>query len=438
MNIHARLSQSLCVGCGKLLAGQTKLTRRLSCRNSELTKLASTGLCQLFRGQAKLRALLRGSHTGLSLLLDQATRQFLSADAKLCGLTRKLTLQLRRRHAQLTCQLLGALSKLTGLGQIRRGKLFGGQLLLTRRCLRRQPELAELTSLGRCQLLGRKAKLARCLSGLKSSTSALSAEGPGKLCGLLAARLLGFECLLCALCRAFKPGLTHLSGSSALLFHYVASQFGFRNRLARPAKRACANGLGTKLLLLDLTRTSDVSQSLLNRRIFIGVHERANLTRLEGTCRSRQTSNALLCRAGAQSTGSLQSAGCIGSDAASPGYSLLATGQGAFICPDTACPGLLSREPRCIRYAAEPCRSSSGTQTCAETSLRGNIRAGKPCGTQSLRPSARGLSCALDSTGGADACRLRCSGQPFLTIKRLKARLVGGLKQVLLCELLRL
>ena len=368
-----------------------------------------------------------------------------------------MTTQLSCGNSKLTGKLFRTLSKLTGLGQIRRRKLLGGQLLLTRRCLRRQPELTELTSLGRCQLLGRKAKLTRCLSCLKSRSSALSAESPGKLCGLLATCLLGFECLLCALCRAFKTGLTHLSGSSALLFHYVARQFGFRNRLARPAKRACANGLRTKLLLLDLTRTSDVSKSLLNCRIFIGVHERADLTRLEGTCRSCQTSNALLCRAGAQSTGSLQSAGCIGSDAASPGYSLLATGQGAFIRSDTACPGLLSREPRCIRYAAEPCRSSSGTQTCAKTGFRRGLRSKTGLHSQSLRTACGNVPSALDSTGrtkargscstrrarsniGSGLTRTKCrrtkallqagngSGQVFLTIKRLKARLIGSLE----------
>ena len=46
----------------------------------------------------------------------------------------------------------------------------------------------------------------------------MCAEGPGKLCGLLATCLLGFECLLCALCRAFKTGLTHSCGGTALLF----------------------------------------------------------------------------------------------------------------------------------------------------------------------------------------------------------------------------
>lgn len=46
----------------------------------------------------------------------------------------------------------------------------------------------------------------------------MCAEGPGKLCGLLATCLLGFEGLLCALCRAFKTGLTHSCGSTALLF----------------------------------------------------------------------------------------------------------------------------------------------------------------------------------------------------------------------------
>ena len=116
MNIHARLSQRLCVGCGKLFSRQTELTRRLSRRNAKLTKLASPLLCHLLRRQAKLRALKRGllllgcqslcvlggkliclhTHltnellcrkTRLGLLLQELTGQLFRGHAQLCGLT---------------------------------------------------------------------------------------------------------------------------------------------------------------------------------------------------------------------------------------------------------------------------------------------------------------------------------------------------------------
>ena len=67
---------------------------------------------------------------------------------------------------------------------------------------------------------------------MRRGSRAWGAEGPVKLCGLVATALLGFISLLSALCRAFKSCLTHLSGSTTLLFHNVAGQFGFCNRLA--------------------------------------------------------------------------------------------------------------------------------------------------------------------------------------------------------------
>jgi len=204
---------------------------------------------------------------------------------------------------------------------------------------------------------------------LKSSTSALSAEGPGKLCGLLATCLLGFECLLCALCRAFKTGLTHLSGSTALLFHHVAGQFGFRNRLARPAKRASANGLGTKLLFLDLTCTSHVCQRLLNRRILVLVHECASRGRIKRAGSACQTCNTLLRRSRAQSTGGLQSTSCVRSNATSASYGLLAALQCALIRANTARCSLLCRGPRCVRYATQTGCRACCAQTSAQTGL---------------------------------------------------------------------
>ena len=266
LDIHARLSQSLCVGRSKLLARQAKLTRDLRRLDALLTKLTCARLCQLLGRKTKLRALLRRSHAHLSRLPG------------------KLTLQLSRRHPKLTRQLLGRQSLLTGCR------------------LSRQTKLSKLTGLRCRQLLGRQTKLTRGLRCLKRGARALCAEGPGELCGLLTTRLLGFKGLLRALCCAFKARLTHLSGSPTLLFQHVTRQLGFRNGLARPAKCACANGLRTKLLALDLPLASNIRQSLLHRSIFKAAHERAYRSRIKCTGGPRQTSNPLLGRRSAQSS----------------------------------------------------------------------------------------------------------------------------------------
>lgn len=260
------------------------------------------GLCQK----------LLSRHARLSLLLQQLSSVLFGGQAKLCGLPRQLALKLCGRKTKLACKLLRALSKLSRLRQVLRGKLLCGQALLSRRRLRRQSQLTHLVGLCGSQLFGRKTvlggqflrrqpslcrqlfggqpeltKLARLsrrqlfrgktqLSGslcrLNTRLRTLRAQRTCKLCCLLRSTLLRFKRLERPLLRAFIARLTHLRRGSSLLLQHVPSQFRFGNRLSGSTKSPLPNGLRGKLLLLQLARTGEIRERLLDRRALVLVH----------------------------------------------------------------------------------------------------------------------------------------------------------------------
>jgi hypothetical protein len=119
---------------------------------------------------------------------------------------------------------------------------------------------------------------------------------PGQRAKLLLTALLLFESLLCALRGRFKTRRPHLRRGPPLLLQDVSAKLLLGHRLARSAKRACADGLRAHTLLGDLSLPPDVRQRLLDCRVLKLPHKRCDLGRVKAATCARQSRNALLGR----------------------------------------------------------------------------------------------------------------------------------------------